>query len=98
MPSPVKLLNSFSIEKARVTQAIMSQKVVRQDIGSTKIRLVTGVDVAYTEDRSIGAAVTLDYHTLRLTEAKTSCVKTKMPYIPTLLAFRETYPAVSAIS
>jgi len=55
------------------------------------------VDVAYTKELSIGATVVLDYSSLSLVESKTTSVKTKFPYIPTLLSFREIPPAFAAV-
>jgi deoxyribonuclease V len=55
------------------------------------------VDVAYTKQHSIGAVAELDYNDLSLVEAKTAKMKTRFPYIPTLLSFREIPPALAAI-
>lgn len=62
-----------------------------------KIRLVAGVDVAYAGTISIGAVAVLEYDTLNLVESCTTTCKTHFPYIPTLLSFRETAPAVLCI-
>ena len=61
------------------------------------IRYVAGVDIAYTKGISIGAAVVLDSTSLSPIESRVSSVKTRFPYIPTLLSFREVPPALSAI-
>ncbi|NWF87689.1 endonuclease V [Candidatus Bathyarchaeota archaeon] len=62
-----------------------------------KVKLVAGVDVAYVKEMSIGAVVVLDYDSLKLVESKTACCKTRLPYIPTLLSFRELPPALMSI-
>ncbi|MFP3985521.1 MAG: endonuclease V [Candidatus Bathyarchaeia archaeon] len=91
-----KIPASFSIKKAHSAQLKMSKHVIRQDGLSKKIEYVTGVDVAYTNEFSIGAVVTLDYDSLSVIESKTVQTRTEFPYIPTLLSFREVPPAVAA--
>ena len=46
---------------------------------------------------SIGAVAVLDYDSLKLVESQTALCKTRFPYIPTLLSFREIPPAVLSI-
>jgi len=88
--------NGFSLEKAHKTQQQMSRKIIFEDRLPSKIRFVAGVDVAYTEDMSIGVVAVLEYDSLRLVESQVAFYKTRFPYIPTLLSFRETPPAVLA--
>ena len=61
------------------------------------IRTVGGVDVSYVGDLGAGAVVVLDYGSLELLEAAVATCPVKMPYVPTLLSFREVPPAVAAI-
>ena len=75
----------------------MSEKIIFEDRLPKKIRTVAGVDVAYTDGTSIGAAAVLDYDSLKLIEKQTALCKTRFPYIPTLLSFRETEPAVLSV-
>jgi len=58
---------------------------------------VAGVDVAYARGVSIGVAAVLDFDSLSTVESQVARVKTRFPYIPTLLSFREIPPAYSAI-
>ena len=88
---------NFFIEKAHETQLRLSRRIVREDMLPRKIRFVAGVDVAYVKDLSVGTAAVLDYPSLKLAESKTALCKTRFPYIPTLLSFRETSPAVLSI-
>ncbi len=88
---------NFSIEKAHETQLRLSRRIVREDMLPRKIRFVAGVDVAYVKDLSVGTVAVLDYPSLKLAESKTALCKTRFPYIPTLLSFRETSPAVLSI-
>jgi deoxyribonuclease V len=90
--SAVNLKTNFSIEKAHKTQLRMSKQIIFEDRLPEKIRYVGGVDVAYTKSLSVGVVAILDYTTLELMESKTAIYKTRFPYIPTLLSFRETPP------
>lgn len=92
-----KCIPNFSVKKAHFAQATSSKRVIRRDTIPKRIRYVSGVDVAYTQKLSISAAVVLDYKSLSIVESKTTCTETEVPYIPTLLAFREIRPTISAI-
>jgi deoxyribonuclease V len=89
--------STFSIKKAHETQLQLSKQIVFEDKLQGKIRFVAGVDVAYSKDFSIGAVAVLDYDSLKLVEVQTATCKTRFPYIPTLLSFREVPPAVLSI-
>ncbi len=91
-------ISKFSLEKARRLQMLLAEKVIRTDCLPKPIRHVAGVDVAYTASESIGVVAVFDYDSQRPIEYATSRQPTRFPYIPTLLAFREVPPAVSAIS
>ncbi|WP_031074305.1 endonuclease V [Streptomyces sp. NRRL S-118] len=58
---------------------------------------ITGVDVAYDDERDLvaAAAVVLDARTLAVVEEATAVGRVSFPYVPGLLAFRE-IPAVLA--
>ncbi|MGW1490345.1 endonuclease V [Streptomyces sp. NPDC002402] len=60
--------------------------------------LVTGVDVAYDDDRDVvaAAAVVLDAATFTVVEEATAVGRVAFPYVPGLLAFRE-IPTVLAV-
>jgi deoxyribonuclease V len=88
---------AFSVKKAHQTQLQLSRRIIHNDKLSKKVRLVAGVDVAYAGNLSIGAVAVLEYETLNLTESRIATCKTHFPYIPTLLSFRETAPAVLCI-
>ncbi|MDI6904179.1 MAG: endonuclease V [Candidatus Bathyarchaeia archaeon] len=93
----VSIKPKFSIEKAHKTQLQLSKQIVSKDKLPEKIRLVAGVDVAYAKGISIGAIAVLDYNSLKLVESQTALCKTRFPYIPTLLSFREIPPTVLSI-
>jgi len=88
---------SFSVKKAHETQLRLSKHIIFEDALPEKIRFVAGVDVAYVRGTSIGAVAVLEYDSLKPVEAQTTLCKTRFPYIPTLLSFREVPPAVISI-
>ncbi len=58
---------------------------------------MAGVDVSYVGNMGVGAITVLDYDSLKLLETQVATCQVKMPYIPTLLSFREMPPALAAI-
>lgn len=92
-----RLPPNFSVKKAHHTQLCLSKLVIREDRLPAEVRLVAGVDVAYVGDVGIGAAVVLDYRTLEPVETAVATRRVAMPYVPTLLSFRELPPAMAAI-
>jgi deoxyribonuclease V len=97
MSQSSRLPPGFSVAKAHEAQKRLCAKIVQEDGLPSKIQLVAGVDVAYLDDRAVGAAVVLDYESLQLVESATATVYVGFPYIPTLLAFRELPAALAAI-
>ena len=92
------LRGKFSTEKARRLQLRLATRVIREDMLPKTIRYVAGVDVAYYEEWAFGAVSLHDYDSLALVEARKARVKTTLPYIPTLLSFRELRPSLAAIN
>jgi len=78
-------------------QLELSKKLCFEDTLRNEIEYVAGVDLAYFGDLSIGAAVVLDYSNMSLIESQVVCTKTLIPYVPTLLSFREIPPAHLAL-
>lgn len=85
------------MKKAHAMQLRLSEQVIREDTLPDSIEYVAGVDVAYAKGLSIGAVAVLDFASLSLVESKVVRLKTRFPYIPTLLSFREIPPAYLAI-
>jgi deoxyribonuclease V len=87
----------FSVAKAHRTQLQLSKRIILEDRLPERIRLVAGVDVAYSGNKSVGAVAVLDYDSLKVVEAQVVVCATRFPYIPTLLSFREVPPVVLGI-
>ena len=92
-----KLMPDFSVKKAHQAQSYLSQRIIKEDYLPKKIRIIAGVDVSYVDDVGVGALTVLDYDSLKLLETQVATCKIKMPYIPTLLSFREIPPAIATI-
>jgi deoxyribonuclease V len=89
--------SAFSVKKAHEAQLQLSKQIILEDRLPKKIQFIAGVDTAYFKDLSIGAAAVLDWNSLELVESKTAYCKTRFPYIPTLLSFREIPPTILSI-
>lgn len=84
--------------EAFAVQDRLRDRVVVDEPGPEPGRgLVTGVDVAYDDERDLvaAAAVVLDAATLAVVAEATAVARVSFPYVPGLLAFRE-IPAVRA--
>ena len=90
-------MKNFSVEKAHKAQLCLSKKLILEDRLPRQIKTVAGVDVSYVGDVGVGSVAVLDYESLRLLESQVAGCHVKMPYIPTLLSFREIPPATAAI-
>ncbi len=85
------------MRKAHAMQVRLSKLVIHEDTLPATINYVAGVDVAYTKGISVGAVTVLDFASLAPVESHVVRLKTRFPYIPTLLSFREIPPAYLAI-
>lgn len=92
-----KVNPKFSSKKAHEMQRKLSKKLIFDDTLSERIDYLAGVDIAYLEETSVGAVAVLDCSDLSLIEFQVAHVKTRFPYVPTFLSFREIPPAYSAI-
>ncbi|HMK95405.1 MAG TPA: endonuclease V [Candidatus Limnocylindrales bacterium] len=97
MSQPRLLMKNLSVEKAHNTQLCLSQKIILEDRLPRQIKTVGGVDVSYVGNLGVGASTVLDYESLELLESQVACCQVEIPYIPTLLSFREIPPAMAAI-
>lgn len=87
-----------TVEQARAVQDELRARVVLDEPGPPPgTGRVTGVDVAYDDERDVvaAAAVVLDAATFAVVAEATAVGRVAFPYVPGLLAFRE-LPAVLA--
>jgi deoxyribonuclease V len=87
-------------EHARAVQDELRQRVVLDEPGPPPgTGRVTGVDVAYDDERDVvaAAAVVLDAATLDVVAEATAVGRISFPYVPGLLAFREIPTVLAAL-
>jgi deoxyribonuclease V len=87
-------------EQARAVQDELRGRVVRDEPGPPPgTGQVTGVDVAYDDERDVvvAAAVVLDAATLDVVAEATAVGQVSFPYVPGLLAFREIPTVLAAL-
>lgn len=78
----------FDVRRAVEAQRRLSERVVEERL-EKEPRSVCGIDVAYVGGKGYGAAVLLSYPELEVLKVETAEAEVLVPYIPTLLAFRE---------
>ncbi|MDX3855586.1 endonuclease V [Streptomyces sp. AK02-01A] len=86
--------------EARAVQDELRRRVVLDEPGPPPgTGLVTGVDVAYDDERDVvaAAAVVLDAATLAVVDEATAVGRVAFPYVPGLLAFREIPTVLAAL-
>jgi deoxyribonuclease V len=88
-------------EEARAVQDKLRGRVVLDESGPPPgTGHVTGVDVAYDDERDVvaAAAVVLDAGSLEVVEEATAVGRISFPYVPGLLAFREIPTVLAALA
>jgi deoxyribonuclease V len=75
--------------KAIILQGKLAELVSQRSEIPERIRYVAGADGAYDDEKLSGAAVLIEYATLRPIETTTARSRVTFPYIPGLLSFRE---------
>ncbi len=87
-------------QEARAVQDALRARVVLDETGPPPgTGRVTGVDVAYDDERDLvaAAAVVLDAATLDVVAESTAVGRISFPYVPGLLAFREIPTVLAAL-
>jgi deoxyribonuclease V len=85
-------MGGFSTQNARRVQQRLAKRVDESDCFINPPRKICGIDVAYLSSEAIGAAVVLSFPDLEVLEKQTVRCRVTVPYIPTLLSFREFAP------
>lgn len=88
---------AFNANRARFAQRVIASRVVERDELPAEIKYVAGVDVAHSKGLAVAAAALVDARTLKLVSSSVVETKVYVPYIPTLLAFREAGPMLAAL-
>ncbi|MEB3756832.1 MAG: endonuclease V [Desulfurococcales archaeon] len=85
--------SKFDSKRAFIAQKVLSKKILKED-HVRRIQIIGGLDLSYTNNKSIGIAVLsiVDYRSLKLIKCFYATTYTCIPYIPGLLAFREMPP------
>ena len=83
----------LDLKKLSAEQQKLAGKVILSD-SFEKIRLVAGVDCAYSGDKIIAAIAVCDFKTMQVKEEKFCIIDAKVPYMKGFLAYREG-PAIS---
>jgi deoxyribonuclease V len=91
------IVSEFSIRKARRVQTLLAQKVITEDRLPREIRLVAGVDAAYSGSLAFGAAAVLNYKSFAISETQSVVQNVRFPYVSSFLSFRELPVAVKCI-
>jgi len=80
----------FGAAKLREMQEKLAEQVVLEDsIPLSKVKKIAGFDVAVHGKQLVCAVAVMSYPKLELVEKKILVKREPMPYVPTLLAFRE---------
>lgn len=84
----------FNLKKMEAEQARLSRKLILKDsFEADKIEKIAGVDQTFIKNTIISSIVICEYKTMKPIEKKYAVVKSKMPYIPGFLSYRES-PAI----
>ena len=93
----IKIPNKIEPREAIKLQKKLASLVIEKSELPTKIMKLVGCDATYARGRTLAAATLLDYEELRLLKVSAVEERTRFPYIPGLLAFREAPSVLRAI-
>ena len=85
-----KVLHKWNVtpkEAVQIQRRLRKKSILTSAV--KKPRFIAGVDVSYRSGKSAACICVLKYPGLRCVEYKTAVCKTKFPYVPGLLTFRE---------
>ncbi len=84
------------LDEARSVQGSLSGGVMLRPLPGP-VKLVAGIDAAFTEKSTVAAVVVLDIERMEKVEETFSIMETGFPYIPGYLSFREGPAVLSAL-
>ena len=87
----------FYVKRARRAQRNLRERIIMEDVLPSPLRLICGLDASYKCGQIIATAVLLSVDSLEVVEWTSHISKPPIPYIPTLLAFREAPALMAAI-
>lgn len=85
----------MKVEPLYREQEKLARKAVFYDAFG-KVHRIAGIDCSYYDEKIIGGAAVIDLNTLQPVEKAHSILKLDFPYIPGLLAYRESKAMISA--
>jgi len=93
----IRIPSRISPRDAIALQRKLAPLVKQESELPSKITNLVGCDATYFRGTTLAAATLIDYETLELIRIKSVRQKTRFPYIPGLLAFREAPSVLRAI-
>jgi len=94
---PVRIPSRISPRAAIALQKKLAPLVSQTSELPEKVTRLVGCDAAYFNETTVSAATLVDYDSLELLATKSFTERTRFPYIPGLLAFREGPAVLRAI-
>ncbi len=94
---PIRIPSRITPRAAIALQKKLAPLVSETSCLPDKVTRLVGCDAAYSRGATVAAATLVDYDSLELLKIKTFNERTRFPYIPGLLAFREGPAVVRAI-
>ncbi len=94
----IRIPNRISPREAIALQEKLSPFIKETSELPPKLNHLVGCDAAYLRGTTLAAATLVDYERLKLLKVKSVKEKTRFPYIPGLLAFREAPAVIRAVN
>lgn len=93
----IRLPKEITPKKAAAIQERLAPQVEETSDLPTKLTSLVGCDATYFNGTTVATAVLTDYNSLQPLRIKTVKERTRFPYVPGLLAFREAPAVLQAI-
>jgi deoxyribonuclease V len=93
----ISIPENVTPQEAVALQNRLASLISQESALPEEIRYVAGADAAYEGNRSVSAAVVIEYESLKPAETAATRAHVTFPYVPGLLAFREAPIVVRAL-